>query len=174
MVWTAMEQLCRDVSYGARVAARNSGFTAAAVLTLALGIGAATAIFSVVDAIVFRPLPYADADRLVKIWGSSAADPIDNMSLADFNDSPSAARSSSRWPETMGRASKCSTMVSSHFVDGAFVTPQWLSTLGVRPVLGRGFLPEEFQPGRDGVVILTDASTGVGGLRRTSLLWGGR
>ena len=82
----ALEQLRRDVSYGARIAARNRSFTAAAVLTLALGIGAATAIFSIADAIVFRPLPYADVDRLVKIWGSSAAEPVDNMSLADFKD----------------------------------------------------------------------------------------
>src|SRR5687768_5291759 len=82
----AIDQLRRDVSYAGRMATRNRGFSAAAILTLALGIGAATATFSIVDAIVFRPLPYADTDRLVKIWGSSAAEPIDNMSLADLKD----------------------------------------------------------------------------------------
>ena len=81
-----MDQLRHDLSYAVRIAARNRGFTAAAILTLALGIGAATATFSLVDAIVFRPLPYADADRLVKIWAGSAAEPIDNMSLADLID----------------------------------------------------------------------------------------
>ena len=85
-MWRATEQLRRDLSYAARMASRNRGFTTAAILTLALGTGAATATFSIVDAIVFRPLPYASADRLVKIWGSSAADPLDNMSLADFVD----------------------------------------------------------------------------------------
>ena len=85
-MWAATEQLRRDLVYAARMAARNRGFTTAAILTLALGTGAATATFSIVDAIVFRPLPYAAVDRLVKIWGSSAADPVDNMSLADFVD----------------------------------------------------------------------------------------
>ena len=85
-MWAATEQLRRDLAYAARMAARNRGFTTAAILTLALGTGAATATFSIVDAIVFRPLPYAAVDRLVKIWGSSAADPVDNMSLADFDD----------------------------------------------------------------------------------------
>src|SRR5262245_42672487 len=77
---STMDQLRHDLSYAARMAARNPGFTAAAIVTLALGIGAATVTFSVVDAIVFRPLPYADVDRLVKIWGSTAAEPVDNMS----------------------------------------------------------------------------------------------
>jgi putative ABC transport system permease protein len=156
MVW-AMEQLRRDVSYGARMAGRNPGFTAAAVLTLALGIGAATAIFSVADAIVFRPLPYADVDRLVKIWGRSAADPVDNMSLADFKDVSERSAIFEQVAGDDGMGFRVQSDGSSHFVDGALVTPQWLSTLGVRPVLGRGFLPEEFQPGRDDVVILTDA-----------------
>ena len=68
-----MDQLRQDLSYAARIAFRHREFTAAAVLTVALGIGAATATFSLVDAIVLRPLPYADTDRLVKIWGGSAA-----------------------------------------------------------------------------------------------------
>ena len=65
--------------------ARNRGFATAAILTLALGIGATTATFTIVDAIVFRPLPYADPNRLVKIWGTDSTEPSDNMSLPDFN-----------------------------------------------------------------------------------------
>ena len=153
----AMEQFRRDLSYGVRIAARNRSFTAAAVLTLALGIGAATAIFSIADAIVFRPLPYADVDRLVKIWGSSAAEPVDNMSLADFNDLTERSAIFEQVAADDGSDARVQYDGSSHFVDVAFVTAQWLPTLGVRPLLGRGFLPEEFQPGREDVLILTNA-----------------
>jgi putative ABC transport system permease protein len=152
-----MEQLRRDLSYAIRMTARNPGFTAAAIVTLALGIGAATVTFSVVDAIVFRPLPYADPDRLVKIWGSTAAEPVDNMSLADFNDLSARTGIFAQVAGDDGMGFRIEYGDASHFADGGLVTEQWLSTLGVRPVLGRGFLPEEFRAGRDDVVILTDA-----------------
>ena len=139
------------------MAVRNRGFTTAAVLTLALGTGAATATFSVVDAIVFRPLPYGDTDRLVKIWGNTAAEPIDNMSLADLNDISERSRVFEQVAGDDGTGFKVEYGGSSHFALGALVTAQWLSTLGVRPVLGRGFLPEDFLHGRDEVLILTDA-----------------
>ena len=153
----AMEQLRRDLSYGIRMAARNRGLTAAAILTLALGIGAATATFGIADAIVFRPLPYSGVDRLVKIWGSTAAEPVDNMSLADFNDI-----SEHRWIFEQvagddGTDFRVEFGGSSHVALGGLVTAGWLSTLGVRPALGREFVQEEFQPGRDDVLILTDA-----------------
>jgi macrolide transport system ATP-binding/permease protein len=66
--WTRVEQLARDVGYGMRQVRRNPAFSAIAIATLALGIGGITAIFSVFDAILIRPLPYADAGRLVSIW----------------------------------------------------------------------------------------------------------
>jgi putative ABC transport system permease protein len=152
-----MEQSRQDLSYAVRTAVRNPGFTAAAIVTLALGIGAATVTFSVADAIVFRPLPYVDAHRLVKIWGSTAADPVDNMSLADFNDISARSAIFEQVAGDDGMGFRIEDGAASHFANGAIVTEQWLSTLGVRPVLGRGFLREEFQPGRDDVLILTDA-----------------
>jgi putative ABC transport system permease protein len=157
MLKAAMEQLRLDAAYGARLAARNRGFTAAAIATLALGIGAATATFSVADAIVFRPLPYADVDRLVKIWGATAAEPVDNMSLADFNDLSERSLIFEAVAGDDGEGFRVDFGGGPQFAAGAFVTPQWLRTLGVHPELGRGFLPEEFQPGRDDVLILTDA-----------------
>ena len=156
-MWTGAEQLARDLMYAARMAARNRGFTAAAILTLALGTGAATATFSIVDAIVFRPLPYAAADRLVKIWGSSAADPVDNMALADFIDIGERRTVFEQVAADDGMGFRIEFRGALHDALGATVTPQWLSALGVRPVLGRGFLPDEFQAGRDDVLILTDA-----------------
>ena len=79
-----LDDLARDVIYGLRIARRNPGFTTAAVLTLGLGIGVTTTTFTVADAIIFRPLPYAQPERLVKVWGRSSAHPADNMALADF------------------------------------------------------------------------------------------
>src|SRR5258706_467108 len=81
-----VDQLRQDFFYAIRMLGRNRGLTAVAVTTLALGIGANTAIFSIVDTVVFRPLPYKDADRLVKIWGSGSPEPIDNVSFPDFAD----------------------------------------------------------------------------------------
>ena len=150
-----LEQLWRDISYGARMALRNRGFTTAAVLTLALGIGATTATFTIVDAIVFRPLPYADPDRLVKIWGTGSAEPSDNMSLPDFNDLSERTVLFERVGADDGSDFKVEDGGSHHAASGALVSADWLSTLGVRQALGRAFLAEEFHAGRDDVVILT-------------------
>lgn len=65
---TFVDTCLQDLRYGVRILVRNPGFTAVAVLTLALGIGANTAIYSVAHAVIFRPLPYPDSDRLVAIW----------------------------------------------------------------------------------------------------------
>ena len=153
---TVVEQLWRDVAYGARVLIKSRGFTAAAVATLALGIGANTAIFTIVDTIVFRPLPYAEPGRLVKIWGTVPGTPPGDVSWADFIDLQSqthvfeqvAADDGMGFTVAYGNGSR-------EMVSGAMVTPEWLSTLGVRPLIGRPFLAEEAQRGRDHVIILT-------------------
>jgi putative ABC transport system permease protein len=147
-----------DLLYAARMLARNRGLTAVAVTTLALGIGANTAIFSIVDTVVFRPLPYKDAGRLVKIWGSEERSPGDNVSYPDFAD---IRDQNDVFEQVAADDGKQLTIVlpdgSRRSLDGAVVTTAWLSTLGAQPILGRGFVPDDEQPGRDRVVIVTHA-----------------
>jgi predicted permease len=151
-----VDQLRQDLFYALRMLGRNRGFTAVAVTTLALGIGANTAIFSIVDTVVFRPLPYKDAGQLVKIWGSGAAEPIDNVSFPDFID----IRDQNGVFEEVA-ADDGTDLTITHVagprqpIAGALVTSGWLSTLGVQPILGRGFVLDDERPGSDDVVILT-------------------
>src|SRR4030095_13271162 len=150
-----LDQLRQDLSYAGRMFVRNRGFTAAAVLTLALGIGASTAIFTIVDSVVSRPLPYTDPARLVKICGNAAGIPTDDISYADFSDIREASRAFADVAADDGMAYTVTWDGARHRALGAVVTTSWLSTLGVRPVLGRAFLPEEAVPGRNGVTIIT-------------------
>jgi putative ABC transport system permease protein len=153
---TVVEQLWHDVAYGVRVLIKYPAFTSAAVATLALGIGANTAIFTIVDTIVFRPLPYAEPERLVKIWGTAPGTQRTDVSWADFVDLQSQTRAFERVAADDGMGF---TVVygngSREMVSGAMVTTEWLSTLGVQPLIGRAFVSEEAQRGRDHVIILT-------------------
>ena len=151
------EHLVRDVIYGIRLAGRNPGFTTAAVLTLALGIGATTTTFTLADAIIFRPLPYAQPERLVKVWGRGSAHPADNMALADFTGVKELGALFEQVGADDGMGVRVEDGDALHFASGALITPEWLSTLGVRPIIGRGFVGDEFLPSRDDVLILTHA-----------------
>jgi putative ABC transport system permease protein len=151
-----LDQVRQDLAHALRMLRKNSGFTAVAVTTLALGIGANTAIFSVVDTVVFRPLPYRDPARLVKIHGSRSAAPVDDMSLADLLDIRRQNTVFERVAADDGSDFAVTHENGLHeSVLGGLVTVDWLTTLGVQPILGRGFLPEESQPGRDRVMVLS-------------------
>ena len=142
-----LENLIRDVRYGVRATGRNPGFAALAVCTLALGIGANTAIFSVVNAVLLRPLPYRDADRLVTI--ASNTDPgmrrqaFTALSYPDYQDvnkltdavAGAAAYSNDRYNLT--------SVGEPREVQVTRTTLDWLSVLGISPVIGRGFGPGE-------------------------------
>ena len=147
-----------DLSYALRGLTRNAGFTAVTVTTLALGIGANTAIFSVVDTVVFRPLPYREPARLVKICGSQPQHPQcdDDVSMPDFLDLRDQGRLFEQIAADDGRDFRLREATGSReYVLGALVTSNWLSTLGSRPMMGRDFTPEEEQAGRDRVAILS-------------------
>ncbi len=141
-----MNDFWQDLNFSARMLRKNLGFTAIVVLTLALGIGANTAIFSVVNAVVFRPLPYPDPSRLVGVETRNTKQPeIDPAaSASDFFDLRQRTRSfsslaavSAVWSTVVtgrGQAERLETL---------YVSAELLPMLGVRPVIGRGFLPEE-------------------------------
>jgi len=153
-----IEDLIQDLRYGARSLRKNPGFTAIAVITLALGIGANTAIFSVVNGVLLRPLPYPEPDRLVMVYGISlqAAQDRSPVCAADFLDWKSqnqvfeslAGFSSNRFNYSGGE--------SPEQIEGAWVTADFFSTIGVQPALGRAFLPEEDLPGAPQTVVISD------------------
>ena len=150
-----VEQLWRDLTYAVRMLLKHRGFTAATVTTLALGIGANTAIFSIVDTIVLRPLPYADPDRLVKIWGATSTTSRADISWPDFLDVQAQNGVFERMAADDGMGFNVVLDGSRGSALGAMVTSEWLSTFGVQPLLGRSFLRKEAEPGSDAVVILT-------------------
>ncbi|MGC1105720.1 MAG: ABC transporter permease [Candidatus Acidiferrales bacterium] len=153
-----LETLWQDVRYGARQLRRSPGFTIVAVLTLALGIGANTAIFSVIESVLLRPLPYDHPQSLIEIWNTYLpAIPIGGLSPGDFRD----------W---QGETTTVSEMAAYAWIQqGANLTgdgdPQrvelnWATSnffpmLGVRPAVGRLFVPDEDRPGSGPVVVLS-------------------
>jgi predicted permease len=155
----AMRDLVADLRYGLRILVRNPGFTLAAIVVLALGIGANTAIFSIVNAVLLRPLPYQDASRIMQIWHVPPAKSFPGMSL--FSVSPANYldwQSQNRSFEQMAACGFDSFNVGGgerpEAIRGAAVAPGFFSILRVQPVLGRTFSAEEDRPGQGHVVIL--------------------
>jgi putative ABC transport system permease protein len=150
-----MQTLWQDLRYGMRILAKKPGFTAVAVLTLALGIGANTTIFSLVDAALLRPLPYAHAEQLILISESSHGVGQHSPSYPDFLDWRDQSRSFAQMAAVNNRGFNLSGVTQPENIGGYAVSPNLLSMLGVRPVLGRDFLPEEEKPGAAPVVLLS-------------------
>jgi putative ABC transport system permease protein len=151
-----MDQLRQDLHYSIRRLLKNPGFTAVAVLTLALGIGANSAIFSVINAVLFRPLPFPEPDRLVgvyQVWKGSR----EVMSPANFLD----VRQQSKTLEDAAAVDNTEftlTGVGDPIrLRGSEVSASFFTVLGVRPSLGRTFAPDENEPGKDKVVVLGHA-----------------
>ncbi len=143
-----MNALLQDLRYGIRMLAKNPGFTTVAVVTLALGIGANTAIFSVVNAVLLHPLPFPDPDRIVRVLSVRLRDNTGgNASYPDFLD----WRAQNHVFDHMaafrtGEFTLTGRGEAAH-LSGAVVSANLFSLLGVRPSLGRTFLPEEDTPG---------------------------
>jgi predicted permease len=154
-----LEDFWQDLRYGVRMLRKQPGFTLVAALTLALGIGANTAIFSVVNAVLMRPLPYHDPARITMIWSDNPATqlglhemPPTNADIADWREQNhvferiAAYRSSFANLSAQGEAERAA---------GAAVTFDFFPLLGVEPVLGRTFTAEEDQPNKNRVVVIS-------------------
>ncbi len=151
-----METISQDLRYAARLLTRKPGFALTAVLTLALGIGANTAIFSVVDAVLLRPLPYPEPDRLVRVWTADTEREWSRggTSMLNFVDWRERSRSFSDLAVFYDRSGNLSGGAQPENVRFGLVTPGFFSTLGVEPLIGRGFTSEENLPGQDGVAVI--------------------
>jgi putative ABC transport system permease protein len=152
-----MEDWWRDLRYGARMLARAPGFTVVAVLTLALGIGANTAIFSVINAILLRPLPYEAEDRLVFLTEWSEQVPEMSFSVANFKD----VRDQSGVFESVGAYNNTNFILTgaggeAERVSGRQVSSGLFPTLGKRPLIGRLFTAEDDKPAAEPVVLLAE------------------
>src|ERR1044071_9830625 len=154
-----MSDITHDLRLTARALLRSPEFTTAGVLSLALGIGASAAIFSVVHALELKPLPYRDSARLGLLQSQNPELKVENggLSLGDFRD---------LWQRSKtieGLSAHVSTIFDltgtdrPEVVDVAQCSPSLFPLLGVRAVLGRTFLPEEETAGRDQVAVISDA-----------------
>ena len=151
-----MDTLIQDGRYAFRALRKSPGFTLVAVLTLALGIGANTAIFSVVNAALLRPYPFPEPDRLVAVR-SLAHGEAQMASPADFLDWRGMAQSFAGVAAFTGASMALSGEGPAEEVRGETVSADFFRILGVAPALGRTFGPDEESPGRDHEVILGDA-----------------
>ncbi len=143
-----MEQ---DLKQAVRILYKRLGFTVVAVITLAVGIGANSAIFSVVNAVVLRPLPYADPERLVGVF------PEKWFSKEEYSFFAGQVKSFANLAAFSGAGGGFTLTGDGtpEMLDGMSVGASFFPTLGIKPVLGRTFLPEEEQPGRGNVVLLS-------------------
>ena len=155
-----MASLWKDARLATRLFLKSPGFTAVALLALILGIGANTAIFSVVNAVLIRPLPFADPDRLVMVWESSPNtnkkdNPANPQNVADWqkrNHSFQAIAAYVPFQLTMSLTGDG----NPEEVPGNYVTREFFSVLGVHPAMGRDFLPEEERPTAPDVALISD------------------
>jgi predicted permease len=151
-----METLWYDLSHGFRTLSKNPGFTAVAVLSLAIGIGANSAIFSVTNALLLRPLPYKDADRLVILWSRSPGlnVPQDWFSPGQYLDVKTQNGVFDETSISIGASFNLTGQGTPEHVDGARISSSLFSLLGTNSMLGRVFRPEEDEPGKPATVIL--------------------
>jgi putative ABC transport system permease protein len=149
--------LADDVRFGLRTLRNSPGFTAIAVITLALGIGANTAIFSVVENVLLRPLPYNQPESLVEIWNTYPGFQAVGVSAGDYADFHREAKSFS----AMGAYAEISQgfnltgVGEPERIQASVATSDLFSMLGVRAIVGRTFLPDEDKPGGGAVMVLS-------------------
>src|SRR5262245_7618051 len=150
-----LDELAQDLRYGARTLVRVPGFTTVAVLTLALGIGANSAIFSFVDAVLLKPLPYRDADRILQVWEQPPGGGNNVVSAMNFLD----WRNQSTVFDSIAASTGGSVTLTGRgdpvLLRAARVSAGYFDVFGMKPAIGRTFAPGEDEPGKDHVVVLS-------------------
>jgi predicted permease len=154
--WTWLENLLQDLRYGARTLRKSPGFAAVAILTLALGIGANTALFSVVNGVLLNPLPYPQANQLVGLWWDRMPGQHSSIPYLNFLD----------WQKQSTAFSYVGAYLQDNMIvtgageperlDGVRISANFFDLLGVKPLLGRSFRPEEDQVGAGPVALISD------------------
>ncbi len=152
-----IEQFGQDVRYALRALRKMPGFAAVVILTVALGIGATTAIFSILYSVLLAPLPYADPARLIALNETTPKVGIVSASYADFLDWRAQSRAFSAMAAVHDVSFNLAGAGQPEVVDGSAVSPAFLTALGVRPYLGRDFEASEEQAGTAPVVLLSYA-----------------
>jgi predicted permease len=150
-----IETALRDARFALRGLRRSPGFTASAVLTLGIGIGATTAVFSVVDGVLLEPLPYPEPERLVRIHERSSPENVFNISVADFLAIEEQQQVFEAVAAVQGGSVAFTGRGEPEQIPVARVTADWFRVLGVEPVEGRSFLPGEDRPGAEPAVVLS-------------------
>ena len=156
------DEIKQDLIYSIRSLRSTPGFALVALLTLALGIGANTAIFSVVRGVLLSPLPFPDADRVVKVWqtNQSENDLRSQVSEPDFLEWKAGTKRLSSiagyWYSRGGSTADLTGLGTPEQLQGAYITPGFFETLGARTALGRTIRPEEAVAGNDHFVVLSD------------------
>jgi len=152
-----METLWQDLAYSIRTLFKDRGFAVVAVLSLAIGIGANSAIFSVINALLLRPLPYQDADRLAILWQRSPGLNVaqDWFSPGQYVDVKTQNQVFEQVAVTIGASFNLTGQGGPEHVDGARVSSSLFPLLGAKAILGRVLLPQEDEPGKATTVILS-------------------
>ncbi|HZV89965.1 MAG TPA: ABC transporter permease, partial [Candidatus Binatus sp.] len=151
-----MTSFWQDVRYGLRVLLKNPGFTAIAVLTLALGIGANTALFSVVNGVLLNPLPYPEPDRLVAVYASTSSFDESSISYPNFLDWHKDNHSFSALAAFRTEEYNLTGAGEPERLHGHMISSEFFSALGINLMLGRDILPEEDRAGGAPIVVIGD------------------
>ena len=153
--WRWLEELLQDLRYGARMLRKNPGFTLVAILTLALGIGANTAIFSVVNGVLLNPLPYPNAEQLVTLHESKPNFEFGSISYPNFRDWQRDNRSFSSMAIARRINFSLTGVGEAEQVRARYISSDFFSTVGVNPVLGRDFAPSEDEIGAAPIALIS-------------------
>jgi predicted permease len=150
-----LEAIIQDIRYGSRMLVKHPGFSVMAVLTLALGIGANTAIFSIVNGVLLRPLPYPEPDNLERVFNQNSSMNRYGISVADFQALEKEYRRIGSVAAFSQRAVTLTGVERPEQIQASFATGEFFKTLGVASAAGRTFLPGEDRPGANRVAVVS-------------------